>query len=219
MDIDFPDSPCTIHNPEAANLLTDPRVLSFLSPFMDRACTVKMAHESLGVSSHTMLYWVNKFLALGLLEVGGVQERKGKPIKWYRTPGRGFVIPLPLIPNSTLEDLLLRHDEPFNAQLIGSLVKTSIDTLRHLNRWEMLVWKEDTLRIDMRSLDHEGPGFHELLLTPESPAMLFELAQLQLDFEEAKSFQKELSDLLRKYRQKKGAGQYLARVALAPLQK
>lgn len=212
-----PGVPWRVNHPEAALILTDPRALSMLSPFMEEACTIKVAHQTLGLSSHTMLYWVNKFLDLGLLKVVRVQERKGKPIKWYQTPGKGFLIPLPLIPNSTLEDLLLRHDEPFNQQLIAGLVKTSIETLRKLDRWEMLVWKEDTLKIDMLSMDEKGPGFHELLLKEDSPAMLFELAHLQLDFDEAKQFQKELSDLIKKYRTRKGAGHYLARVALAPL--
>lgn len=217
MDIPFPDGPCPVHHPEAALLLTEPKALSLLAPFMEEACTVKAASETLQVSSHTMLYWVNKFLDLGLLEVRRVQERKGKPIKWYQTPGKGFLIPLSLIPNSTLEDLLLRHDEPFNQQLIAGLVKTSIETLRKLDRWEMRVWKEGTVKIDMQSMDEAGPGFHELLMKEDAPAMLFELAQLQLDFQEAKMFQRELSDLIQKYQSKKGAGLYLARVALVPL--
>lgn len=214
----FPDSPTRVEDPKVAALVTDPKAVSFLAPFMREANTVKGAHEALGVSSHTMLYWVNKFLDLGVLHVERVQERKGKPVKWYRTPGNGFLVPMHLIPDHTFEDLLLRHDEPFNRRLLRNLVQESIEAVRKVHRWEMVVWKEDTVRIDMRPIDgHEPHGFHELLLAPHMPAMLFELAELRLEFEDAKRLQRDLAALIAQYRGKQGGGRYLARVALAPL--
>lgn len=208
-----------VDDPRQAALLANPKALRHLTPFMERACTVGAAAKALGVSPHGMLYWVNKFLEHDLLMVDRTQSRRGKPIKWYRTPARRFFVPVQALPSATLEELLARDDEPWQKLLIRNAVHTGLDAFERLHTWGLNVYCAPDLRVEMTPGSEEGPTLQEQLLQPDAPALLLGWVPLQLDFEDAKQLQHELCDLLSHYQGKKGGQRYLTRVAMTPLLK
>ncbi len=171
-----------------------------------------------------MLYWVKKLLKLELLEVVRTEPRAGKPIKVYRAPAEHFVVPLNAVSAATFEALLAQHHATWEELLRKSLVGSAHDAFERLHTWSLVVSKgEKAIRIDVTpEAGDDAFGYDSMrqrLLTATAPALLDCWVPIGLSFEDAKNFQKELSDLLDRYEARPGAQDYLARIALAPISK
>lgn len=209
---------------EQVDILTDPKSLRRLAPFIGCEHTVKGAAEELGVSQHAMLYWVKKLVKLDLLEVVRTEPRAGKPVKFYQAPAEHFVIPLNAVSAATFEMLLAQHHATWEELLRKSLVGSAHDAFERLHTWSLVVSKgEKAIRVDVTpEAGNDALGYDSMrqrLLTATAPALLDCWVPLGLSFEDAKNFQKELSDLLDRYERRPGAQDYLARIALAPISK
>lgn len=212
--------------PEQVEILTHPKSLRRLEPFIGCERTVKGAAELLDISQHAMLYWTRKFLELGLLVVVRTEPRAGKPIKFYRACAEHFIIPLNAVSAATFEVLLAQQHAAWEELLRKSLVGSAHDAFEQLHTWSLVVSKGDkSVRVDVTpEAGHDATGHNpghdsmrQRLLRTTAPALLDCWVPLGLSFEDAKSFQKELSDLLDRYQAQPGAQDYLVRIALAPV--
>jgi hypothetical protein len=220
MDSDFlPSSEKVISDPDTAKLLVDPRVRHHLAPFVGQARNVSEVASFLGTSTHALMYWVKKFLEHGLLELNRSEARPGRAIKYYQASSAKFLIPFKALPAETLEGLLSNYDAHWQARLTKNMLRVSQDTYTALHTWLMVV-EEDTrggLCVNVSAGAKDDRSLRQRLLEPEAPALLTNWTPLNLSFEEAKRFQRELSELIDRYRECKGPQRYLARLALTPI--
>lgn len=88
-----------IADPEAVKILMDPSKIRLLAPFMTGACTVAQAAELTGYTQSALLYWVRRFVQLGLLTETG----PARPTRFQAITREFLVDPSRVMP---LEDLL-----------------------------------------------------------------------------------------------------------------
>jgi len=204
-----------VEDERQASVLADPKALRHLTPFLGRECTVTAAARELGITPHAMLYWVKRFVALGLLTVTREQRRAGKPVKWHRSAADRFDVALRLLPSATLEELLHRDDEPWRRLLVRNIVRISVDAFGQLHTFGLSVSGESGLKVELTA--GAGSDFWNEFLRPDAPAFLTGWVSVQLDFEDAKAFQGAFCALLNRDQQRAGSQRYLARVALTPV--
>lgn len=93
---------------KAADLLTDWRKRRFLEPFVPRPMSTSGAAAVLGVKLNAMHYRVGQLLELGLLEVAGSAERKGRAVKLYGPTADAFLVPFAATPHATIVEMIRR---------------------------------------------------------------------------------------------------------------
>ncbi len=209
----------TVSRPEVARALTDARTVQLLEPFMKRDVTLNEAAKELGIKLPLLLYYVNKFLAFGLLKVTRTEPRAGRPVKYYRSTAKTFFVPYQLTSSETLAHLL--------AELIAP-------TEKHFHREaaRTLQMLEPDWGLNISAHTEEGITYALApqtaayasdavgrMLEPDSPALLVNDGTFELDFETAKALQKDLADLFSRYkqRQKSGGQHYAYRLGLTPI--
>lgn len=200
-----------LNNSLAARILADPDVAVILKPFMRQPTTVKAASEEFKLPLQTMHYRVLNMLRAGLLEVVGVEARRGRPIKHYRATATAFKIPLDLIPDKLLDNLT--EHLPWKSWLERGLQKAlggieyQPQMVVYLDEDGLLIWGS---RLD----DYAGePAF----LRCQYPATLnLWTGGLRLDRTDAKALQRELWKLYERYAHRRGAEKYVMHLGLAP---
>lgn len=110
----------TVTNARQAQLLTEPKSKAFFKPFLAAERSATEAAAELGCKLNTVLYRVNTFLDIGLLEVTRTRKRKGRAVKYYRSRHDAYFVPFALTPYATLEERLEVQAEPIFADLIRS---------------------------------------------------------------------------------------------------
>ncbi len=210
----------TITCPNVARALTENRSTTFLKPFFKGDVSLSHAAQALSLKLPTLLYHVNRFLNLGLLEVAEVKPRGGRSIKLYRTTAKAFFVPFEVTPSETLERLLGELTEGETKRFHREVART----LQNISpTWGLHVTliEGDGVSFSLTP-DEEGNSkpFMDVLFGPDAPAIISTEGNLRLDFETAKAFQKELLELSQRYSQKqKPNGQsYAYRLGLTPVQ-
>ncbi|MCL6568826.1 MAG: ArsR family transcriptional regulator [Deinococcota bacterium] len=200
-----------IQHPLAARILADPDIAVYLKPFMQNPTTVKAVAEEYKLSIQSMHYRVLQMLQAGLLEVVGLEPRRGRPIKRYQATARAFRVPLELVPPAALEALenavsWKRSFERGVTRALG-LPKYERQLLVRLNEDGILLWGSDV----------EPDGNSQDLLDEDSPAVLnFWSAGLRLSRAEAKALQRELWEVYARYEHRRGPEKYVLHLGLAP---
>lgn len=200
-----------IQHPLAARILADPDIAVYLKPFMQNPTTVKAVAEEYKLSIQSMHYRVLQMLQAGLLEVVGLEPRRGRPIKRYQATARAFRVPLELVPPAALEALenavsWKRSFERGVTRALG-LPKYERQLLVQLNEDGILLWGSDV----------EPDGNSQDLLDEDSPAVLnFWSAGLRLSRAEAKALQRELWEVYARYEHRRGPEKYVLHLGLAP---
>lgn len=200
-----------IQHPLAARILADPDIAVYLKPFMQNPTTVKAVAEKYKLSIQSMHYRVLQMLQAGLLEVVGLEPRRGRPIKRYQATARAFRVPLELVPPAALEALenavsWKRSFERGVTRALG-LPKYERQLLVRLNEDGILLWGSDV----------EPDGNGQDLLDEDSPAVLnFWSAGLRLSRAEAKALQRELWEVYARYEHRRGPEKYVLHLGLAP---
>lgn len=198
-----------INQPEAAEMLTQLPQQQFISPFMGQNCTVSQAAAQLGLSPNSLLYRVERMLALGLLEVVELRKRSGRAIKVYRAP-EAFFVPFALTKAETLEALFF----PMYAHWLQRYVQSLLQQFRSLGpQAGVRVWRAEDGQIRTRLA--WGPN-KPLELNDLPPALSLWPAHLRLDQNQALSLQQELLDIYQKYAQCEGPAEYWLFVGLSP---
>ena len=197
-----------LDNALAARILADPDVAVYLKPFMREALTVKAAAEECGLPIQTMHYRTQQMLQAGLLEVVGLETRRGRPIKHYQARARAFRFAIDLVPQNVWEALAshLSWKQSFE-QGLSQAADTPDEG--HL----MVYVDQDGLMIWGSSLDKQGEqtGF----LSDDYPAVLnLWSGGLGLDKADVKAMQRELWQLYERYAHRGGAGKYILHLGL-----
>lgn len=199
-----------IRNPLAARILANPDIAVYLKPFMRSPATVKAAAEECKLSIQNMHYRVLQMLRAGLLEVAGLEGRRGRPVKRYEATAQAFRVPLELVPPAALEALenavsWKRSFEQGVMRALG-LPRYEEGLVVRLNEDGVLVWGSEV-----------GPDGQDFL-DRDFPAVLnFWTAGLRLSRAEAKALQRELWEVYARYEHRHGPEKYVLHLGLSPL--
>ena len=209
----------TITRPEVAHALTEFRTAQLLEPFMKRDLSLSEAARELRVKLPVLLYHINKFLAFGLLEVVRTEPRAGRPVKYYRSTAETFFVPYQLTSSETLaqllEELMAPTEQRFHREAAYTLQTLDPD-------WGLNISAHPdegvTYALAPRTTNYV-PDAVSRILEPNAPALFVINGTFELDFETAKTLQRELSDLFSRYdkKQKPGSQHYAYRLGLTPV--
>lgn len=206
-----------VEQSETARLLLEPATLAMLSPFVGRERAAAEVARELAMPLNTLLYGLKQLLKVGLIEVAREERRAGRAIKFYRAVAEAFLLPYAATPAETPEMLLEQEHAPRQKRLIRGLVQAAY---RELDTQGERVWG---VRVELEGgrlavRNAIGPDSTWNFLDPDAPALVDLWAEdVTLDFEEAKALQKELCDLIGRYRAKSGQQGYIVRLGMAPL--
>lgn len=215
----FGNSPeLEVSDPQMAEMLLEEKALRILSPFVSSERTALSVAEELAMPLNSLLYQVKRLMGVGLLEISRSERRAGKALKYYRSVAQRFVVPYNL--TSAINPKILLHLEhaAWEERLIDGLVRAGMDSFDAQGKPAF------GLRVVLEGgrLVHKnvaGPESEYSLIAPEAPAIVdYWIGDVGLSFVEAKVLQRELCDLVARYRGRKGGGRYLLRVALAPVE-
>jgi DNA-binding transcriptional ArsR family regulator len=213
----------SITEPEVARALTESKSVQHLVPFMKRPLSLSEAAKELGVKLPKLSYHVKRLLGLGLLEVACTERRGRRGVKLYQSTARSFFIPFHLTPSASLEQLVTSLTAPeagrFRRELARTLQRISPDWGLQVARTER--GDRQNIAFSITQVDAEGHlSFDKILLGPEQPALFSTEGKFTFDFDTAKAFQKEMSDLAERYadRQSDRGQPYSFRLGLTPMQ-
>lgn len=181
-------------------------------PFLAKTTTVSEAARLLGESPNSVLYRVKAWCKLGLLKVVGEEKRGGRVVKLYRSVAEEFFLPHDSSETQDLIEFLRVMNTPYLETLFKSIVQVGEQLS---TSWGVQFATGE--RDDYKMFPATAPGQPWLQLSNYSPAVLNEMtSDLKLNPQDAKAFQLELCEVLRKYALKGGTDPYVFYLALAP---
>ena len=200
-----------VRDPKAIRLLLDVGRNRLLAPFFGEAASVSGAAARLELDVTALLKQVQHFKAAGLLEIAREEPRKGRAVRFYRTPAQGFFVPARFI---DFEKLYRKSDVYWQDQLFRSVVE-AWDRRAKTGRAGVCVYAEGA-RVRIEPVTE--PGVTWTSAGPSEEPFVYEWDLLQLSWDDAKAFQRELRDLLKTYgaRAQPGEQPYIVQVALLP---
>jgi hypothetical protein len=202
-----------ITDQEQADILISPKTLRQLEPFLGHSRTITEAAKETGEKANTVLSRVRRFVKLGLLEVAQDIKRKGRSIKTYRTTADIFFVPYEATSAESLELALAERDSYWEDLLRKSVVKTRVDDV---GTWGTRIYRDERGRLQIQAAI--TPDKNYTMLDKNRPAVLSAWRDsVYLDFEDAKTLQREMFELLKKYQQKQGKQRYIVRLGIAPI--
>ncbi|SMB96918.1 hypothetical protein [Deinococcus hopiensis] len=214
-------APVVVTDPQAAALLLNPRAVRALGPFMGRALPAQAAAREAELPISTLQYRVRQFLACGLLRLAGVQPRSGRAMPLYEAPPALFV---PFDSTPLISDTLLSEAgfEAWQRRLTRSIGAAWVEAAAPRRLGLHLIGSADGLvsrNVEPEPDPAQPNSFFEYLLGDQAPAVWDSWGALYLTPAQAKALQRELADLMGRYRseQTEGARAHLVRVAVAPL--
>ena len=203
-----------VSDAEAADLLVNPYTLRQLAPFLGRECTVTQAAQETQEKPNTVLSRVRRFVKLDLLKIVREERRAGRAVKVYRSTADIFFIPFEATTAESLEALLQERDAYWETLLRRGVVRARTEDV---GTWGTRVYRDMAGRLQVQTA--VTPSQNYTLLDPERPAVLSTWRDsVYLDFEDAKTLQREMFALLKRYHQKAGAQRYIVRLGMAPLE-
>lgn len=210
---DLPSSKdtCVVTREAAAAVLLDAEARRWFIPFFAQTSSVSDAAKVLGEKPNSVLYRVRRWLELGLLQVEREELRRGRQVRYYRSTADAFFVPQRASSTEDFVALLEYTNTPF----LETLYRNVVAAVASLSPdWGVQFSRTDA---GICIVAASEPG---TILDPspqDSPAVFGQFTRLRLDFEDAKTFQRELSELLDRYTHKEGGQAYLSYLALAPL--
>lgn len=181
-----------VHDPDQAEVLTDPGRLRFLVPFLARARTVSAVAREMGAHPDTVLYRVRTLVGLGLLRVDREEPRRGRAIKHYRSSADGYFVPFHASPYADLEeDLRTNWQAPFHTLVtnMAALLRSAGIEGHRVYRVGDAVHVDSAPSLD-RPLDLSDPDLRHATVQHRT---------LRLTADEAERLQGDLHELLQRY--------------------
>ena len=208
-------SPRIISDPKTADTLLNPITLRQLEPFLGEAKTVSEAAQETQQKANTVLARVKRFVTLGLLEVAFEEKRGGRAVKHYRSVADMFFVPYEASTAESLERMMKGREQFWESLLRRNVVRTRF---QEVGTWGTRIYKDERGRLQIQSAI--TPDKNYTMLETSYPAVLSAWRDsVYLDYEDAKTLQNEMFNLLKRYTQKRGAQRYIVRLGLAPLEK
>lgn len=200
-----------VTDPDAVALLTDPARLEVFKPFVARAASVPEAAAALGAKPNSLLYQVRRLEHLGLLRHVG---RRGRE-KLYRSGADAYYVPFDASHAETFEAMLRAQYDAKLGLFTGAYAHAM---LHELGVPVGLGVRRDPVNGVVYSfLSPDGErGLADVVLSRAGPATVTLWTRLFLDHEDAKALQRELVALYGRYKERRGAQEYLVHLDLAP---
>jgi DNA-binding transcriptional ArsR family regulator len=208
-----------VNDSDAASWLADPERRRWLFPFVGKERTLAEIGRELDVPVNAVLYRARLLVKHGLIRVVGEERRRGRAMKRYAAAADGFIVPVSLVPVATLEGLLalneLRAQEALTRELARAVHRLA-DPARLVLRIGV-----DQFGVLGAGLALDGREFDlaEELSRASAPALWSSWSTLSLSDDEAKSLQRELVELWRRYQGGSAPTSYTLRLALVPERK
>lgn len=197
----------------AADVLMDPRALRHLAPFLGRDLTIGQAAAESNEKPNTTLTRVRRYLELGLLTITGEVQRRGRPMKLYRTVADVFFVPFEATRSDSLEAALAERDSYWESLLRRNVVKSRLESF---GNWGTRIYRDERGRLQVQTA--VTPDANATTLQPDAPAVFSAWRDaVMLDFDDAKALQRELFELLTRYQRLNGSQRYVLRLAMAPV--
>lgn len=211
-----------IDDPKAAKVIADPVSRRFLEPFLGTERMASQVASELGVATSSVLYRLNRFSELDLVQVTRTQARAGRPIRFYRSTADCFFVPFAVTSLDTADMLSAHVFQPWQELLVSSVGEAWLKAIGESRHMGFRLGRDIAGRIQRdivpESENLETSEFFEALLGPSAPAVWDTWGTLTLLREDAKSLQEEIAVLQRRYRERqdpKGT-EHIVRLALAP---
>jgi len=197
----------------------------FLRPFLEREASVSEAAELLGQPLDRTHYRVKRMLQLGILEVTRQEARAGRPVKYYRSRGDGLFVPFSLTSAADLEESRRRTNAELDARLVHAQTVAMRELTESRGDWGFRLFLDDQGATHYDFAPERAPDdfdLQKLQLQPESPAVVATWLQVPLERQQAKELQRELTELLLRYRalsegEASGETDYLLHIGMGPL--
>src|SRR5690606_23335468 len=158
-------------------------------------------------------------------EVTRQVPRAGRAVKMYRSVGNGLFVPFSVTGAADLEESRRATNMELDARLVHGQTRAMRDALDTPATWGYRVYRDadDGTHFDYAPFDAPDDfDLQQLQLQEGSPAVASTWVQMPMRREVAKELQRELIELIGRFRQRPldegpGVRDYLVRVALAPL--
>jgi hypothetical protein len=187
--------------PKAIRLLLWPRTLRMLELLMQREQSISQLSHALQLPLNTVWRRVDALCSQKLVKVVRQQKRAGRGIKKYAAASNRYFVPFDAEPDSLPEDVIRRAVTlRVEGQVRGLLRAATVTASRHASRrWGTLLYIDRGGSLVVRP-DFEG-GRTPDFLDSRMPAYLnFHSDGLRLSPAQAKQLQRELIQLLKRYK-------------------
>ena len=202
-----------VRDEAAARALVRPSGLRRLAPFMGPPRTVLEVARATGERPNTVLKRVARLMALGLLDVDGVQPRAGRAVKRYRASADVFFVPFEATGAADLEAALAERDGYYERLLRRHVVRARREAM---GSWGTRIYRDARGRLQLQTA--VSPDANATMFDTDMPAALSAWRdQLTLDHAQAKALQRELYALLQRYASERGSQRYVVHVGLAAI--
>ncbi len=210
----MPKDQLLITDRAAARFVLDPGKRAFLAPFMNGGVTISEAANRLGVKLNLMAYYVHRMTELGLLE-----RNLGASGKCFRAAAHQLLIPFANTRYETFGAMLhelaqMKQFTDYTGQALGELAQNWGIVFRCDN-------PSGAFEMSFAPIVNEEPSPIRVqqLLEESRPAFWVSGDTLCLDYPQAKALQRELFQLLLRYKEQNVAkGQpYILLLGLTPI--
>ena len=206
-------SPRIITDAKVADTLLNPVTLRQLEPFLGEAKTVSEAARETHEKANTVLSRVKRFVKLGLLDIASKKARAGRAVKHYRSTADVFFVPYEASSAESLERMMSEREHYWESLLRRNVVRTRSE---EVGTWGTRIYKDERGRLQIQTA--VTPDKNYTMLDSEHAAVLSAWRDsIYLDYEDAKTLQNEMFNLLKRYTQKRGSQRYIVRLGLAPI--
>lgn len=193
-----------IEDEKTARTLVDPTLRALLGIFMRSEASTSEAAEQLGEDLDAVYYQVRKLENLGILEIARRESRAGRPIKYYRAVARDFFVPFALLPQETfpraVDEVFIQDISERIAEGLTQAMRERFDDPR---RWGFRIFSDRHggvhVFVGLSGAAGEGWDIQEFVLEPGAPPVFATHASLDLTRGEAKTMQRELHDVVKRW--------------------
>ena len=192
-----------ITNAETAQALADLSELRSLLPFFFNELTLSEAAEVLGLKLNTMHYRAKRLMSLGLSEVASEEPRKGRAMKRYRATSSDYFVPFEATAAGTLETLFAQ----LRAETNALYNRNATHTLLEIDGVGLRVSAKENHKVSAAFDTVDGSLLAKDALEAREPAVIISNMVLRLEYDRAKSLQRDLQALLETYNKREQTGQ------------
>ena len=183
-----------------AALLTDPRALRYLAPFLIGEQTLSSAAAATGVAPSTMAYWLPRFLAAGLIRVASRRKRAGMASTCYRAAADLFLV--------DADQQRIEALRAYTAAALSEHISIAMGATRVTRTFRLAIKGRTAETVEVRA-DPGTAGNRELARLA--------IETVRLSHRQAQALWDDLTEVIARHQAGGGTGtEYLVQLAVAP---